>query len=63
VARVERHALGADGLRSMPGTRTKNKRPHVVPLSSMALKIVRSMPVMEGCPYVFSTNDKTPISV
>jgi len=62
VTRMERGELGSDGLWSLPGTRTKNKRSHIVPLADMALKIIRSMQVMEGCPYVFSSNGKTPIS-
>jgi integrase len=62
VARMERAELAADGLWSMPGTRVKNRRPHAVPLPDTALKIVRSMPVMDGCRFVFSTNTRSPIS-
>jgi integrase len=46
----------------LPGTRTKNKKPHVVPLSPSALSIIDAMPHIEGCPYLFTTNGKTPIS-
>jgi integrase len=46
----------------LPGARTKNKKPHVVPLSPLALSIINAMPRIEGCPYVFTTNDRTPIS-
>jgi integrase len=46
----------------LPGTRTKNKKPHLVPLSPLALSIINAMPRIEGCPYVFTTNGKTPIS-
>jgi integrase len=42
--------------------RTKNARPHVVPLSPPALEILQAMPRIEGCRYVFSTNGRTPAS-
>jgi integrase len=29
---------------ALPGTRTKNKRPHDVPLSSMAMEVIKSLP-------------------
>ena len=46
----------------LPGARTKNKKPHVVPLTPLALSIINAMPRIEGCPYLFTTNGKTPIS-
>ena len=46
----------------LPGARTKNKKPHTVPLSPLALSIINAMPRIEGCPYPFTTNGKTPIS-
>jgi integrase len=46
----------------LPGNRTKNHRPHVVPLSPPAREIIASAPRVEGCDFVFSTNGKTPIS-
>jgi integrase len=35
----------------LPGTRTKNRRPHVVPLSEMALALLP--PLREGYPHIF----------
>jgi integrase len=46
----------------LPGARTKNRRSHTVWLSAQAMEIIASVPRIEGCPFVFSTNGKTPIS-
>jgi integrase len=40
-------------LMTIPGTRSKNKRAHPVPLSPMAVKLLKSLPRFEG-PFVFS---------
>jgi integrase len=47
---------------NLPGSRTKNHRPHVVPLALMACEILAGVPRIDGCDFVFSTNGKTPIS-
>ena len=62
VGGMLRSELGPDGLWSLPGSRTKNRKPHTVPLADMALKIIRSMPVVEECPCVFSSKGRTAIS-
>jgi integrase len=46
----------------LPGDRTKNKLPHQVPLPPLAMEIIESVPRIENCPYVFTTNGRTPIS-
>jgi integrase len=46
---------------SIPGSRTKNKRPHIVPLPPLARNILASLPRIEGG-LVFTTNGRTPIS-
>jgi integrase len=46
----------------LPGARTKNGRPHVVPLSPLALSIINAMPRIAGCSYVFTTNNRTSVS-
>jgi integrase len=39
---------------SLPASRTKNKRPHAVPLSDSAVEILRALPKIENAPgYVF----------
>jgi integrase len=46
----------------LPGARTKNNLPHVVPLSGLARETLTNTPRIEGCAYIFSTNGKTPVS-
>ena len=47
----------------LPGERTKNGRPHVIPLSPMALDIVRSLPRLSidgnDSPFVFTTTGRS----
>ena len=54
--------LQPDGMWDLPGERTKNGYPHKVPLPSLAMEIIESVPRIEGCPFVFSTTGRTPIS-
>ena len=53
---------GSFSILSLPPTRTKNKRPHVVPMPRMGREIISSVPRVAGCDFVFSTNGKTSIS-
>jgi integrase len=46
---------------SIPATRTKNKRHHLVPLPRQAQDLIKSIQPV-GTHFVFSTNGKTPIS-
>jgi integrase len=62
VGHMQHHELNEAGLWSLSGDRTKNGLPHVVPLSPLALSLLRSVPVVEGCPYVFTTTGARPIS-
>jgi integrase len=48
---------------TIPGNRTKNKQPHMVPLSDAAMEIIEGLPRIAGKPgYVFTTNGRTPVS-
>jgi integrase len=47
---------------TVPGSRMKNGRPHDVHLSEAACEILRSIPRIDGCDFVFSTTGRTPIS-
>ena len=47
---------------SLPGTRTKNHRAHLVPLAPMAREILAVQPRVANCPYVFTTDGKVPIA-
>ena len=47
---------------TIPGERMKNGRPHDLHLSEAARAVLRAVPKVDGCDYVFSTTGKTPIS-
>ena len=47
---------------TLPGSRMKSGRPHDVHLSEAAREILRSIPRIDGCDFVFSTTGRTPIS-
>jgi len=40
-------------------SRTKNGRPHVVPLAPQVVDMLRALPRIDRCPFVFSTNGRT----
>ena len=46
----------------LPGVRTKNNRPHDVPLPLLAREVIVNCRRIEACRYVFSTNGRTPVS-
>lgn len=47
---------------TLPSRRVKNKSSHIVPLSPLAMDIIRSLPRFLGSDYVFTTTGTTPIS-
>jgi integrase len=48
---------------TLPSSRTKNKREHVVPLSDTAVNILKALPRNEGkAGLVFTTTGRTPVS-
>lgn len=47
---------------NLPPERTKNKRPHTVPLPPQAREIIAKVPRVEGVDFLFSTTGVTPIS-
>ena len=51
---------GSDPIWEIPGSRTKNKRSHLVPLSPAAVELIIQVP--EVGPFVFSTTGTTPVS-
>lgn len=46
----------------IPAERSKNGKPHVVPLSAFALKILNEVPRFLDCDYVFTTTRRSPVS-
>lgn len=47
---------------AMPASRMKSGRDFRAPLSSLAADVVKGIPHFEQCPFVFTTNGRTPIS-
>jgi integrase len=62
VSGMRRDELHDDGTWHLPGSRTKNHKQHIVPLPPLARKLVASAPVIEDCPFVFSTTGLRPVS-
>jgi integrase len=64
IAALRWEELSADGTQiNLPGTRTKNHRPHVVPLAPLAQTIIAETTRIADCPYVFTTNGKAPVAI
>jgi integrase len=64
IAALRWEELSADGTQiNLPGTRTKNHRPHVVPLAPLAQTIIVDIPRITDCRYVFTTNGKAPVAI
>jgi integrase len=60
---MRREELSDDGAEwTIPGNRTKNHKPHVVPLPPVASDLIAKAKRVEGSELVFSTTGKTPIS-
>ncbi len=52
-----------NGTWSLPASRTKNNRPHTVPLPSVVRDLIQSVPTVAGkAGYVFTTNGRTHVS-
>lgn len=47
---------------SLPGTRTKNKRPHLVPLSEPAVELLETIPHFAGGEFLFGLSGKSKFS-
>ena len=47
---------------SLPGERTKNNRPHIVPLSTTAREILDNVAQIDGSDLIFTSNGKRPVS-
>lgn len=64
VAGMTRTELSDDGATwNIPGSRTKNKRPHVVPLAHLAREPLNSVkPIAGEAGLVFTTTGRSPVS-
>lgn len=47
---------------TIPANRSKNRKQHIVDLPGLALKILRDIPQIDDCPFVFTSTGKTPVS-
>jgi integrase len=62
IKALERPEINAtEQLIEFSGAKYKNKRPHVVPMTPMVVEIVATLPVLDDCPYLVTTNGKTSI--
>jgi integrase len=58
-----RWAEVGDAQIDLPGTRTKNHRAHVVPLSGLAQEILASVERIDGSPYAFTVRGTVPVEI
>jgi len=62
IAAMRWDELDADRLTlNLPASRTKNKRPHFVPLGPIAQNLIGSVHKIAHCDYVFTTNGHRPL--
>jgi integrase len=47
---------------TLPRERSKNRRPHTVPLSSQAWRIIEAMPPIADCDFVFTADGRKPVT-
>jgi integrase len=63
VSEMRWSELDVDGTEwKLPPARTKNGRPHTLPLAPQARRIIAAMPMIDGSDYVFTTNRRNPIT-
>jgi integrase len=63
VTDMTRGEIGADGVWTIPGSRTKNHRPLALPLPPWPRQIIDAVPAIAGATdLVFTTNGTTPVS-
>jgi integrase len=61
AAAMKRDEVDADGIWTLPPSRSKTKTEIVRPLSKAALALIEQMPQIDGCPYVFTSTASTPL--
>jgi integrase len=61
-AGMVRSELNGGGVWEIPGARTKNHLPFLVPLPALALDVINSVPAIGGAGLVFTTNGRTGVS-
>jgi integrase len=51
---------GHDARWLLPGERTKNGKPHLIPLGPLAVRVIRSVERVVGCAYVMTCDGRRP---
>lgn len=63
VAAIEWSELDQTGATwTIPSSKTKNGKPHIVHLCDLALELIGEIEKVKGCPYLLSTTGNTPVS-
>jgi integrase len=62
VAGMRWSEIHDDDVWEIPGSRSKNGKPHTVHLSALALEILEAVPKIKSQDLLFSGNGKTPVS-
>jgi integrase len=62
VAQMALSEIGADGIWMIPAERYKTKCANFVPLSTVALTLIKAQPVIDGSRYLFPSRAGTPFS-
>jgi integrase len=62
VAGMRRSEISDDGTWTIPGTRTKNHRTHILPLAPLARDVLGEVQPIHGVDLIFTTTGKTPVS-
>jgi integrase len=63
VAGMPRAELADDGtVWNLPGSRTKNRRAHTIPLAPLARDLIATVPVIAGSPLVFTLGGRVPLN-
>jgi integrase len=61
IAELRWQEIGETGI-SLSGSRTKNGEAHEIALTPLALEILKTLPRIKGCDFVFSTTGQTAVS-
>jgi integrase len=61
IAQLKWTELSSDAI-NLPGDRTKNGQPHIIPLSAPAKSLMAGLPRIAECEFIFSTDGRKPIS-
>jgi integrase len=61
AAAMKRNEIDANGLWTLPASRSKTKTAVIRPLSKQVQTILAGLPQIDGCPFVFTSTARSPI--